>query len=70
MSASMKSPRRESSSLPIGVSSEIGNWADLAMKRSFSIVISMLSAISSSVGLRPNSWERVLVVFLMREMVS
>merc|ERR1711934_999434 len=55
MSASMKSPSRESSSFPIGVSREIGNWALLAINRSFSMVISIDSAISSSVGLRPNS---------------
>ena len=66
----MKSPRRESSSLPMGVSREIGSWALLAMKRSFSMVISIDSAISSSVGLRPNSWERTLVVFLILEIVS
>ncbi|GIR75190.1 MAG: hypothetical protein CM15mP77_3470 [Synechococcus sp.] len=54
MSASMKSPRRESSSLPIG-SQEIGSWGALGVKRSFSMVISIDSAISSSVGLRPNS---------------
>ncbi len=40
------------------------------MKRSFSMVISIDSAISSSVGLRPNSWDSTLVVFLIREIVS
>ena len=54
----------------MGVSKEIGNWADFAINRSFSMVISMRVAISSSVGLRPISWESSFVVFLMREMVS
>jgi len=70
ISASIKSPSLESSSFPIGVSYEIGSCALLAINLNFSIVISILSAISSSLGFLPNSWLRTFVVFLILDIVS
>ena len=45
--SSMKSPRCESSSSPMGVSSEIGSWAILSTLRTLSTGMSMRLAISS-----------------------
>ena len=56
--SSMKSPRCESSSSPIGVSSEIGSFAIFRTLRTLSSGSSMRSAISSGVGSRPSSWTR------------
>src|SRR6266542_3974369 len=53
--SSMKSPRCESSSSPIGVSSEIGSWAILRTFRTFEAGMSIFLAISSEVGSRPSS---------------
>ena len=53
-----RSPRCESSSSPIGVSSEIGSCATLTISRTFSGVIPISSPISSSLGSRPSSWSR------------
>jgi len=50
----------------MGVSSEIGSWADLAINRSFSMVISMCGDFFFS-GLRPISCESSLVVFFIRD---
>ena len=54
--SSMKSPRCESSSSPMGVSIEIGSFAILSTLRTFSSGISIRSASSSGVGSRPFSW--------------
>src|SRR6266851_4276367 len=54
----MKSPRCESSSSPIGVSSETGSCETLTISRTLSAVMSIRSAISSAVGSRPSSWRR------------
>jgi len=54
--SSMKSPRCESSSSPIGVSSEIGSLAILRTLRTFSSGMASFSASSSGVGSRPISW--------------
>ena len=54
--SSMKSPRCESSSSPIGVSREIGSLAIFITLRTFSSGIDRRSAISSGVGSRPCSW--------------
>ena len=51
----MKSPRFESSSSPIGRSSEIGSCAALRMLFTLSTGSSSRSAISSGVGSRPSS---------------
>ena len=56
--SSMKSPRCESSSSPIGVSSEIGSFAILRTLRTLSSGSSIFSAISSGVGSRPSSCTR------------
>src|SRR5256886_770585 len=53
--SSMKSPRCESSSSPIGVSSEIGSCAILRTLRTFETGMSIFLAISSLVGSRPSS---------------
>src|SRR5215471_20232855 len=53
--SSMKSPRCESSSSPIGVSSEIGSLAILSTLRTFSSGMPSFSASSSGVGSRPIS---------------
>src|SRR5216684_4093381 len=47
--SSMKSPRWESSSPPMGVSSEIGSWAIFNILRTLSTGIYMRIAISSEV---------------------
>src|SRR6266849_6524533 len=52
----MKSPRWESPSSPIGVSSEIGTCMILRTLRSLAAGMSMRLAISNEVGSRPNSW--------------
>ena len=49
--SSMKSPRWESSSSPMGVSSEIGSWAILSTLRTLATGMSMRLAISSLRGL-------------------
>src|SRR5258708_6373710 len=54
--SSMKSPRCESSSSPIGVSSEIGSLAIFKLLRTFSMGMRSFSANSSGVGSRPISW--------------
>src|SRR5215210_4485922 len=54
--SSMKSPRCESSSSPMGVSSEIGSWAIFMILRTLEAGRSMRSPISSAVGSRPSSW--------------
>src|SRR6202035_2582806 len=54
--SSMKSPKCESSSSPIGVSMEIGSLAILRTLRTLSSGISMRTASSSGVGSRPISW--------------
>ena len=54
-----KSPSSDSSSSPIGFSSEIGCWAMRWMSRTSSMLISSSSAISSGRGSRPRrctSW--------------
>ena len=51
----MKSPRCESSSSPIGVSSEIGSCAIFMILRTFETGMSIRSAISSACGSRPSS---------------
>ena len=53
--SSMKSPRCESSSSPIGVSIEIGSFAILSTLRILSSGISIFVASSSGVGSRPIS---------------
>ena len=53
--SSMKSPSCESSSSPIGVSSEIGSLAIFITLRTFSKGICSLAANSSGVGSRPIS---------------
>ncbi len=53
--SSMKSPRCESSSSPIGVSMEIGSLAIFRTLRTLSSGISMRTASSSGVGSRPIS---------------
>jgi len=53
--SSMKSPRWESSSSPIGVSKETGSWEILRISSTFSGPISMANPISSGVGSRPYS---------------
>ena len=52
-SSSTKSPTELSSSLPIGVSSEIGSLTIFSTIRTFSSGISICAAISSKVGSRP-----------------
>ena len=52
----MKSPRWESSSSPIGVSSDTGSWLTLRISRTFSGENSISRPISSGVGSRPRSW--------------
>lgn len=54
--SSMKSPRCESSSSPIGVSMEIGSLAIFSTLRILSSGMSMRSPSSSGVGSRPISW--------------
>ena len=56
--SSMKSPRWESSSSPIGVSRETGSCETFMISRTFSGAISMPRPISSLVGSRPYSWTR------------
>src|SRR5271157_2758600 len=66
--SSMKSPKCESSSSPIGVSREIGSWAIFKTLRTFTTGISMRLAISSEVGSRPyscTSWRDVRMSLLM-----
>ena len=53
--SSMKSPRCESSSSPMGVSIEIGSLAIFSTLRTLSSGISMRTASSSGVGSRPIS---------------
>ena len=53
--SSMKSPRCESSSSPMGVSIEIGSLAIFSTRRTLSSGISMRTASSSGVGSRPIS---------------
>ena len=55
-SSSTKSPSSESSSSPIGFSSEIGCCAMRRISRTSSVVISSSSAISSGRGSRPRRW--------------
>ena len=56
--SSMKSPRCESSSSPMGVSRLMGSLAILRTLRTLSSGSSIFSAISSGVGSRPNSCTR------------
>ena len=56
--SSMKSPRWESSSSPMGVSRLTGSLAIFKTLRTFSTGISILTAISSGVGSRPSSCTR------------
>src|SRR5881227_2558934 len=66
--SSMKSPKWESSSSPIGVSSEIGSCAIFSTLRTFATGMSMRLAISSEVGSRPSSctsWRDVRISLLM-----
>ena len=65
--SSMKSPRCESSSSPMGVSSEIGSWAIFMILRTLEAGRSMRSPISSAVGSRPSSCtsERLVRVSLL-----
>ena len=55
-SSSTKSPSSESSSSPIGFSSETGCCAIRRISRTSSVVISSSSAISSGRGSRPSRW--------------
>ena len=74
--SSMKSPRWESSSSPIGVSSETGSCETLMISRTFSGVtwtswpLDIASAISSTVGSRPSSWSRPRETRISRLIVS
>src|SRR5713101_437981 len=68
--SSMKSPRCESSSSPIGVSSEIGSCAILSTLRTLATGISMRLAISSDVGSRPSSCTSCREVRMSLLMVS
>ena len=52
----MKSPSCESSSSPIGVSSETGSCETFWISRTFSALIPITLPISSGVGSRPRSW--------------
>ena len=66
--SSMKSPRCESSSSPIGVSSESGSLAILRTLRTFSSGMPSFSASSSGVGSRPISfsiWREVRTILLI-----
>ena len=54
-SSGMKSPRWESSSSPIGVSSETGSCAILRMSRTLSTGMFISAAISSALGSWPSS---------------
>ena len=66
--SSMKSPRCESSSSPMGVSSEMGSWAIFRILRTLATGMSMRLAISSEVGSRPSSctsWRLVRISLLM-----
>src|SRR6516162_90334 len=66
--SSMKSPRCESSSSPIGVSSESGSLAILSTLRTFSSGMPSFSANSSGVGSRPISlsiWREVRTILLI-----
>ena len=53
--SSMKSPRCESSSSPIGVSSDTGSCDTFWISRTFSALMPMTLPISSGVGSRPRS---------------
>ena len=55
-SSGTKSPRFESSSSPIGFSSEIGSCDMRRISRTSSVWISSSSAISSGSGSRPRRW--------------
>src|SRR5688572_21377962 len=68
--SSMKSPRCESSSSPIGVSIEIGSFAILSTLRTLSSGISMRTASSSGVGSRPISCSICREIRLSLLMVS
>src|SRR6516162_3291103 len=66
--SSMKSPRCEFSSSPIGVSSDNGSLAILSTLRTFSSGMRSFSASSSGVGSRPISlsiWREVRTILLM-----
>src|SRR5438067_483827 len=66
--SSMKSPRWESSSSPMGVSSDSGSLAILSTLRTFSSGMPSFSASSSGVGSRPISlsiWREVRTILLM-----
>src|SRR5262249_24862928 len=66
----MKSPRCESSSSPIGVSSEIGSLAIFRTLRTFSSGMPSFSANSSGVGSRPISCSICRLVRTILLMVS
>ncbi len=68
--SSMKSPRCESSSSPIGVSSEMGSCAILRTFRTFDTGMSILRAISSFVGSRPSSCTSARLVRMSLLIVS
>src|SRR6266508_2625402 len=67
--SSMKSPRWESSSSPIGVSRLTGSWLTLRISRTFSGENSISRPISSGVGSRPRScrswrWMRISLLIV------
>ena len=66
----MKSPRCESSSSPIGVSSEIGSCAILRTLRTLETGMSIRLAISSEVGSRPSSCTSARLVRISLLIVS
>jgi hypothetical protein len=68
--SSMKSPRCESSSSPIGVSIEIGSFAIFSTLRILSSGMSIFCASSSGVGSRPISWSICRLIRLSLLMVS
>ena len=68
--SSIKSPRRESSSLPIGVSKDKGSCAILMISLSFGIDTFISIASSSSVGFLVSSCARRLVTFFSLLIVS
>ena len=66
--SSMKSPKCESSSSPIGVSIEIGSLAIFSTLRTLTSSISKRSPSSSGVGSRPiscKSWRDTRLILLM-----
>jgi len=68
--SSIKSPNRESSSFPIGVSNDKGSCATLTISLSFGTEMFISKANSSSVGFLDNSCANFLVTFLSLLIVS